>query len=127
MSPTDDALDDPPQQGPKPFDPVKADAAAKAILAQGGQQADVDTYLQQTYGLTPHTSATAPAHDFHAEYASGRLAKRMAVENANARDQLEAETPGYGEQIAGGLTEPEARVLVDELREKLKRVDEAID
>ncbi len=93
MSPTDDALDDPPQQGPKPFDPVKADAAAKAILAQGGQQADVDTYLQQTYGLTPHTSATAPAHDFHAEYASGALAKRMAAENAAEGTQPDVAPP----------------------------------
>lgn len=41
-------------QKPKPFDAAKADAQAKAILSQGGSQSDVDAYLHETYGLTPH-------------------------------------------------------------------------
>lgn len=76
---------EPPQGGPKkPFNPAKADAAAKAILAQGGSQHDVDTYLSQAFGLAPAASAVSGPHDIHAEYRSGALGKRMA--GANARD-----------------------------------------
>lgn len=70
------------EQGPggpqKPFDPVKADAEAKAILKQGGSQHDVDTYLSQTYGLR----AADGAQKFHDEYSTGNLGRRMAAENA---------------------------------------------
>lgn len=39
----------------------------------------------------------------HAEYASGNLAKRMARENANDADALDAESPSYTEQALGGI------------------------
>jgi hypothetical protein len=45
----------------------------------------------------------APKHDFHAEFKSGKLAKRMARENANDADAADAATPSYGAQVAGGL------------------------
>lgn len=45
-------------QKPKPFNAAKAEAETKAIRAQGGSDADVDTYLHQTYGLTPHTGSS---------------------------------------------------------------------
>lgn len=86
LFPTDAPVVAPDDQAPdprKPFDPAKADAQAKAILAGGGSQHDVDTYLHQTYGLQS-TEPGMQGHNYHAEYASGALGARMA--GANARD-----------------------------------------
>ena len=88
---------DPPQQSQhKPFDPTRAEAASKAILAQGGSQSDVDSFLQQEYGLAPHVDG---AQRFHDEYAVGNLGRRMAAENA----QDAAEVPSQFMAQAGGL------------------------
>ncbi len=99
-TPTSDPATDP--QKPSAFDPAKADAAAKAILAQGGNQHDVDTYLHQTYGLMS-TEPGMQGHDYHAEYAKGLLGPRMARENTNDAEAAALEDPGTSGSTAGAF------------------------
>lgn len=72
---------------------------------------------------------TKPAgHDYHAEYASGALQKRMGRENANDREMAAAETPGYGTQVLGGIASlgkdiPGVEALQAAIRSGMSRPD----
>lgn len=70
--------------------------ALKAMKAQRDSDPLAQLKAMKSPGATGDT-------DLHAEYASGRLAKRMARENASDREMAEAEAPSYGQQVAGGI------------------------
>lgn len=95
MSLTEEAME---PQKPNPFDAAKADAQAKAILAQGGSQDDVDSYLHQTYGLTPaHGTAQSPAAK------AGRLPAIQKAGDEALAGAIEDQQPTYATKALGGL------------------------
>lgn len=67
------------------------------LTGDDGPSETVDQRAQRL-GLAPARGN----EQLHAEFKSGRLAKRMARENANDREQLDSE-PSYGERLATHL------------------------
>lgn len=66
------------------MNPDELDAAVKALKAQGAPDEAVHAFLQ-SHGLKP---VEQQGHDYHSEFASGALNKRM--QGANARDVASA-------------------------------------
>lgn len=66
---------------------------------QQGEAATYEKYLRATNQFRDEPTA----HDYHAEYKSGLLAKRMQRENTNDKEMADAQTPGYGTQVLGGI------------------------
>lgn len=81
-----------------PDDPQDAAAALARLRAAHAPPPD-----DAAAALAKLRATAPPAHDYHAEYKSGALGKRMARENANDKDMADAETPGYGTQVLGGM------------------------
>lgn len=85
---------------PSPDDPF---AKARQLRAAGVPLNEIDQYLQSKLGAPP---SAAPAHNVHAEYRSGQLARRMAAENG----QDEAESGGNAASRALGTVAAFLRV-----------------
>lgn len=85
-----------------PIQPEREDPLDYLLyLRETGQRAEADTY---TRFLTETGQFDAGTIARQMEYREGRMAKRMARENANDVDQLEAESgPSYAQSALGGI------------------------
>lgn len=77
------------------------DRARRLGLSVDASPGASETVEQRAQRLGMGTATPSPGgnEQLHAEFKSGRLAKRMARENQNDREQLDSE-PGYGQRLA---------------------------